>query len=102
MRLNPPNQANATLPESAIRDPKSDRAGDRHGGDDGPELVPELMQPRRLEDLVRFVGLDIKGVDGDTALRVDTGEGRVEAVVGDRLDQPVEQADLVMGLDFHD
>ena len=51
---------------------------------------------------VGLVGLDVEGVDGDAALGVDAGEGRVEAVVGDRLHQAVEQADLVVRLHLDD
>ena len=78
--------------------------GDGGGGglDHLGEGVAEGVQAVVIHGLRGLGALDVKRVDGDAALGADAGKGDVEAVVGNGLGQPVEQADLVARLDFDD
>src|ERR1041384_6040906 len=69
--------------------------------DHGPERVAKREQAIFLHDfsLLRF---DVESIERNAAFRVDAREGNIEAAIGNRLHQLVEEADLIVGLNLDD
>src|SRR5262245_4491553 len=75
---------------------------DRSRRDHFVERIAQRVQAiGRLDGLV-VRAFNVEGVDRDAAFRAYARERDVEAVIGDRLREPIEKTDLVPRLDLDD